>query len=177
MARVRAPLRLHRKERVASPESIRPLHETLRYRNESVVRKFREGYAVTAAQADELFTELKRWLWLNATAGADTEAPELFISAELIGIDEMWHTFVLFTKEYAAFCQRYFGQFLHHAPTTFEQKRRRVPLRDLRDRSDRAADYICATLGDDTFIHWYGALAKRYSSAQLEKRRRPLPRG
>ena len=35
-----------------------------------------------------------------------------------MAIDEMWHTFVLFTQPYAAFCQRYFGRFIHHAPST-----------------------------------------------------------
>lgn len=31
-------------------------------------------------------------------------------------IDEMWHTFILLTKDYAAFCQQYFGEFMHHEP-------------------------------------------------------------
>lgn len=31
-------------------------------------------------------------------------------------IDEVWHQFVLFTHEYIAFCQRYFGSYVHHFP-------------------------------------------------------------
>jgi hypothetical protein len=31
-------------------------------------------------------------------------------------IDELWHTFVIFTREYAQFCQAVAGQFLHHVP-------------------------------------------------------------
>ena len=27
-----------------------------------------------------------------------------------------WHTFILFTKEYAAFCDRVAGHFIHHVP-------------------------------------------------------------
>jgi hypothetical protein len=32
-------------------------------------------------------------------------------------VDEFWHTFILFTRDYAAFCERHFGYFLHHTPT------------------------------------------------------------
>lgn len=32
-------------------------------------------------------------------------------------VDEAWHTFILFTREYADFCERAFGGFLHHAPS------------------------------------------------------------
>ncbi|WP_437784514.1 hypothetical protein [Sorangium sp. So ce1097] len=31
-------------------------------------------------------------------------------------VDEAWHQFALFTIEYADFCARFFGRFLHHAP-------------------------------------------------------------
>jgi hypothetical protein len=33
-------------------------------------------------------------------------------------IDEAWHTFLLFTREYDAFCRYHFGVFIHHAPVT-----------------------------------------------------------
>ena len=31
-------------------------------------------------------------------------------------VDELWHTFVIFTREYAAFCDAVAGRFLHHVP-------------------------------------------------------------
>ena len=31
-------------------------------------------------------------------------------------IDELWHTFVIFTREYARFCDVLAGEFLHHVP-------------------------------------------------------------
>jgi len=33
-------------------------------------------------------------------------------------VDEVWHTFILFTREYAAFCREAFGEFIHHVPRT-----------------------------------------------------------
>ncbi|QWF78397.1 glycine-rich domain-containing protein [Amycolatopsis sp. CA-230715] len=32
-------------------------------------------------------------------------------------VDVGWHTFLLHTKDYAAFCERIAGRFLHHVPT------------------------------------------------------------
>jgi len=31
-------------------------------------------------------------------------------------VDEVWHTFILFTKEYADFCNKVMGKFIHHEP-------------------------------------------------------------
>ena len=31
-------------------------------------------------------------------------------------VDEVWHTHILFTEDYADFCADYFGYFLHHKP-------------------------------------------------------------
>jgi len=36
-------------------------------------------------------------------------------------IDEVWHAFILHTREYAEFCQSIFGRFVHHAPNWPEQ--------------------------------------------------------
>jgi hypothetical protein len=33
-------------------------------------------------------------------------------------VDDLWHEFILYTREYDAFCQKAFGQFLHHSPAT-----------------------------------------------------------
>jgi hypothetical protein len=32
-------------------------------------------------------------------------------------VDIGWHTFILHTREYAVFCERVAGEFLHHVPT------------------------------------------------------------
>ncbi|RBQ11663.1 hypothetical protein DP939_44795 [Spongiactinospora rosea] len=31
-------------------------------------------------------------------------------------VDKGWHAFLLFTREYGEFCQRYAGRFIHHHP-------------------------------------------------------------
>ena len=37
------------------------------------------------------------------------------ISAE---VDDVWHTFILFTRDYAHFCADTFEKFVHHSPVT-----------------------------------------------------------
>jgi hypothetical protein len=32
-------------------------------------------------------------------------------------VDEAWHEFILFSREYSEFCPKVFGRFLHHNPT------------------------------------------------------------
>jgi hypothetical protein len=49
-------------------------------------------------------------------------------------VDEVWHAFILFTREYAEFCQDTFGMFLHHVPRTS-----RSPHRDASGESFMAA--------------------------------------
>ena len=39
-----------------------------------------------------------------------------FVSMPSQVTDELWHEFILFTKNYDAFCRKAFGQFLHHTP-------------------------------------------------------------
>jgi len=62
-------------------------------------------------EAENLFLEVKRYLVL------DRLYPESKWQMYSRRIDEVWHQFVLFTREYAVFCERYFGTMLHHAPS------------------------------------------------------------
>ena len=65
----------------------------------------------SAEQGIVLFTELKRYLVLNQVDR--TRAWKL----QSMRVNEVWHHFVLFTVEYAAFCNRYFGHYVHHTPS------------------------------------------------------------
>ncbi|MEG9884477.1 MAG: hypothetical protein V6Z86_07655 [Hyphomicrobiales bacterium] len=57
--------------------------------------------------------ELIRFLALSATALNRKR------SYGMMGtIDKLWHTFVIFTREYAGFCDKVAGRFIHHVPET-----------------------------------------------------------
>lgn len=39
-----------------------------------------------------------------------------FISMPSQVVDDLWHEFILFTRNYETFCQKAFGRYLHHTP-------------------------------------------------------------
>jgi hypothetical protein len=39
-----------------------------------------------------------------------------FVSMPSRAVDDLWHEFILYTREYKQFCRRAFGSFLHHTP-------------------------------------------------------------
>ncbi|MFB9268679.1 glycine-rich domain-containing protein [Bradyrhizobium erythrophlei] len=46
--------------------------------------------------------------------------------------DDLWHEFILYTRDYDAFCRRAFGGFLHHTPAVVLVKERRQSNEGLR---------------------------------------------
>jgi hypothetical protein len=66
----------------------------------------------TPAQAEQLFTEAKRYLVLCAAT------PEMSFGMHSSMVDAAWHTFILFTAEYTEYGHRYFGDYLHHSPVS-----------------------------------------------------------
>ncbi|MBI2013821.1 MAG: hypothetical protein HYS87_03280 [Candidatus Colwellbacteria bacterium] len=86
------------------------VEKALAYENQNMVSRYTERYGVSMETAKVLFEECKKFL----VACAKTKDP---ISPPNKDVDEMWHFFILHTKDYAAFCETYFGKFIHHVPT------------------------------------------------------------
>src|SRR5262245_15022848 len=95
------------------------LEEALDYENEDVIHRFRTLYDMEFHEAEDIFHETKKWLWLIR----QPDSPPLAIVDGMLILDEMWHNFVLFTREYATYCHERFGRYLHHAPSTHQEKR------------------------------------------------------
>jgi hypothetical protein len=140
---------------------------------------------VSIREAEDIFTETKRWLWLvghaYTTPGAPTPLTLIGLDA-LSAVDEMWHTFMLFSEAYAEFCENHFGFFIHHMPTTQQdrermmEERRRDPvafecarLAEFREQ----ARFVGETLGVETVHKWYEVYATQYSPSALDRLWRP----
>lgn len=67
------------------------------------------GLVAEPEQARALFEEVKKYLLLSRHL-----RKPLPMSSALV--DAAWHQFVLFTREYEAFCQSCLGSFFHHVP-------------------------------------------------------------
>ncbi len=71
-------------------------------------------YGWTEEKTSELFLEMKRFLFLCATNEVSLAPPE--------EVDEIWHNFILFTRDYADFCENVVGIFINHRPMSEAEK-------------------------------------------------------
>jgi hypothetical protein len=161
-----------------SLEARKSLARALAYRNRHVVDRFLSEYPIPRDEAEDIFRETKRWLWLCGKSG---HSAALTVTSSMTVIDEMWHAFVLFTPDYAAYCERHFGRMLHHVPTTHTESARF--FRRLEKTPDRVAteigksrrrqyEIVAEFLGDRTLRKWYVDFAERYSPRALARLRR-----
>ncbi|KTD19345.1 Uncharacterised protein [Legionella lansingensis] len=89
------------------------LSELLAYENEQVIRYFCHHHPNYAQeQARSLFTDLLAWMWLNVYRQIKNRYTYLF--GPLLPLDEIWHAFILHTRDYLPFCHHYFGEYFHH---------------------------------------------------------------
>jgi hypothetical protein len=167
-----------------------PLAMAIAFRCDDVVYKFLDYYDVSFDVASTFFSETRKWLWLCARSqcerGVGGSVPDLAITAPLFWLDEMWHAFLQFTRQYQEFCLGCCGMFIHHVPTPHEEKaaRREAHAQDPRAFLDQRADelrrqciYIREHLGEDTLRRWYCDFAEEYSAEKLQDRsvrRRPV---
>ncbi|MEJ7558136.1 MAG: hypothetical protein WKF66_07475 [Pedobacter sp.] len=146
----------------------------LAYQNEDIIYRFTNMMNVTEDEAQDIFTETKKFLYLSLLPG-------IFIPDELLILDEMWHNFILFTREYHAFCETNFARFLHHQPATKAEKLQHKEL--LVTDKDAAQSAFTAKLervisttydhfGDDTVIKWFHTYPAIYSPENIKNLRK-----
>lgn len=112
------------------------------YHYEDIVQKLMQENSLDRPQALVLFDDTKKFLFLcNKYVGlSPTKA-----------LDDGWHTFVLFTREYADFCQRYLGKFIHHVPTVrYEGSKAHTPTVSHAELMDLAI----LEFGDNLSANW-----------------------
>ncbi|MFS4460547.1 hypothetical protein [Bdellovibrio sp. HCB2-146] len=68
-----------------------------------------------------VFNDLLRLLKFIHTATKDGALTQDFIFNQQIDyLDEIWHLFILHTREYYQYCQEQFGEIIHHSPYSEE---------------------------------------------------------
>ena len=127
---------------------------------------------VTLDEATELFLETKRWLWLCAYQAETGSSISVPLFSEMNAIDRCWHLFLLFTRDYAAFCERYFGFFIHHEPQTSQVRRQTQALLEadpVAFRASKEAELTLAygiiydVLGRDVLLRWTEEFPERFA--------------
>ena len=100
-----------------SPRQRAVVNRAMRFDLRQVRMRYAMDYHATPEDAKILERELKRYLILralNPTACYPMTGPT----------DGFWHTFLLFTRKYARFCQQVAGRFLHHTPVDSHSARK-----------------------------------------------------
>lgn len=83
------------------------LDAIMAYQHLGVVRKLQQS-GMPESEALQLFDDTKRFLFLAATNPKAVRPTS--------PVDQGWHSFLLFTRDYGQFCEKHFGRFLHHQP-------------------------------------------------------------
>lgn len=76
-----------------------------------ITRKISEKYPhLSQSQIEQVMQGLREYFHICNMAG------KKLISMPSQAVDEAWHEFILFTKQYELFCNKALGYFLHHTP-------------------------------------------------------------
>lgn len=137
------------------------LDTLLTYSHPAVIRRFTKDFPAYAADAETIFADLLRFFWASKKHLSERSipcAPEnldfIFIMDEEMKIlDHMWHVFLLYTQDYMDFCNRYFGEYLHHLPDivpTFQEQKFHYET-----NLSKFLSYVFDTLGEDVVRRWF----------------------
>jgi len=73
-----------------------------------------EHYGLERSEANSCFDGLLQWLSLIPLTAAKAGSGQPVQMVETI--DKLWHAFILHTKLYRKFCDRFFGRYIDHDP-------------------------------------------------------------
>lgn len=138
------------------------LQEILAYRHAGAIRRYCKEQHASASEAEEIFQEMLKFLFLSYRAAFDS--PQGFgcvVTNEIEKLDWMWHTFLLYTRDYAEFCERFFGYFLDHMPADDDEDEgaaKAVSAQDeceFRTTVEKQFSLVYDVLGEKTLRAWY----------------------
>ena len=122
----------------------------LNYIHPHVINRYAKVHGKSLDYSTDVFKNLMKLLYLmDVCKKQDT----LCIITESINeLDNMWHIFLLFTRDYQEFCSTYFGEFLHHVPSTPDQQLseevRKINLK-------KYLELLVAEFGEELMNSWY----------------------
>lgn len=147
---------------------------------EVVIRGFMDRYDVTFDEAAEIFEETKKFLELAAEV-SDEGSQHIFIDNPLLIIDEMWHTFILHTKQYMSYCFGKFNKFIHHVPTpstvkeSIAEELKINSLKVMKEHEEKLKiqySRIYDKFGPETLVKWYDTLPQKYTPEYIKSIKR-----
>ncbi len=156
-------------------------HALEEYQHEGVIKKFRDEWNVDENEARDIFSEMKKFLYVSEIGQQESIQIEIDETTQII--DKMWHHFILFTEDYKAFCNRFFGKMVHHEPFSAEQLAQAIrdatshgmTLNEYKlDCLQKQLNLIESTMGIETVKKWYVDYANAYSPSKMNALQRPF---
>jgi hypothetical protein len=152
------------------------LEETLKYRNPRVVKHFTNYYFnFSPKEADDIFIEMIRWLWLCSKAYQDRRSGNpvvpktMNIQSGMIVLDLIWHIFIIHTRDYAEFCDKHFGEMIHHSPANSDY----IPPEQ--NETEMQMSYIYDHAGGEaTLKKWYVYYTEKYPLERIRELQKPF---
>lgn len=144
------------------------LNEVLQYENPAVVARFKKEFPAKTAVAEVIFKDLLRFFWASKQhemAKAKNPDPALkfifIMDEEMKEIDQIWHVFLLYTRDYMDFCQKYFGEYLHHQPDIVPllEKGAVDTTTNFEVNLEKFLNYNLDVLGEDVIKRWFAISA------------------
>jgi len=151
------------------------LNKILQYKNVKVIDRFLKMYDVDQQIAEDIFQELLKYLYLSALTESkrkqDETVPSMGISFQMMIIDEMWHAFILNTRDYQDFCDTYLSEFIHHPPAYYGVSRDYEESKEKEEFSEKLS-YIFDILGEETIQKWFSTYADEYTFEKMNALRK-----
>ncbi len=88
------------------------LADFLAYKNPTVIHHYSYHRQLPLEHVEQKFKDLLAWFSLSEYRLSQGKKTYLF--GPLLSLDDIWHTFILHTRDYLAFSQQFFGSYYHH---------------------------------------------------------------
>lgn len=137
------------------------LTDLLDYQHPRLINNYMRTLDAEESVAQGLFDDVLKYLWLSKKHAWEKENNpsdpalqfQFVMHEEMRPIDEMWHNFILYTRDYADFCNNFFGHFIHHEPD--------LAINSVQSEEDFFKDlekylnYVYENLGEATVKRWF----------------------
>lgn len=139
------------------------IEDLLNYKNPAVLKLYAQNYQKNKLLPEQAFAEVLKYLWLTTKHTIEqqhnpdnsTLPASCVMLRSMQEIDQMWHEFILFTQDYTDFCQKYFGEYIHHLPNLFDTMP--ASAEEVAEEISKLLPYVYDNLGEDTMRIWFAS--------------------
>lgn len=131
-----------------------------------IIARFLKEYDIDKNVAIDILEATKTFLWLGDKYYKE-QNKNLSIFKENYVIDEMWHNYILFTKEYFEFSKTVFGRYIHHLPNIDEGEGEELSEDEKNQKLKDDITFIGGNIGAEKLRIWYLDWPKQYSKNKM----------